>query len=168
MFNIGRTKKSNSNSNKAVKRLALAGLLCLLSIQAASSADYGTNNNRPNNKAAVIEEPEFKYQQLKRYQELPDLPQYSGQADFVQGILYPSAKGGKSITYNLAARESKPMVVRWYQDALKLYRWEFDGEQSADGVRAHKGGNFVQIMVAPPTRLGYGADIIITYRTIGQ
>lgn len=159
MISFSKTFKS---SIAVISLLSAAGLSLT---QTANANPFGTSSG---GKPQVAEEPEFHYQQLKRYEQLPDVPQYTGQAEFIQGVLYPSARGGKSISYSLAARENRELVIRWYQDALKMYKWNMDGEQTPSNIHGMKGGNFVQVVVAPASKAGYGCDILITYRTAGQ
>ena len=127
------------------------------------SAMIFTQGAFADNTQNTSEQSEFKYKEVKTYQELPELPKYSGQAEFVRGLIYPSARGGASISYTLCAKESKQTVIRWYQDVLRMYKWEMDKEQSLNGVSGRKGKAHVQIAVAPTSRQAFGSDITISY-----
>lgn len=162
IFSVVRTR---INKSKWMLSAASSCLVLLLCSQTVISADISKTTKST---STTTGEGEFAFRELKKYEPLPDLPQYSGQADFVQGVVYPQAKGGTSTTYSMCAREGKDAVVRWYQDALKMYKWNMAGQQSSDGVRGFKGGNYIQVAVTPPPRRGYGCEIIITYRTAAQ
>jgi len=147
--------------NKLINSIAKTSLVLittLLSCQAVNAQQYKASQQADQN-------PEYKFQQLKSYQQLPDLPQYSGQAEFKHGVVYPQARGGISVTYNLQAREDKQTVLRWYQDALKIYHWNMSSEQAPDSVHAAKGGASVEVMATQSAHRGYGSDIFITYRS---
>lgn len=148
--------------NKSIKSIGktilLINLLAIISSQAACAQQYKASQEAQQN-------PEYKFQQLKSYQQLPEFPQYSGQAEFKHGVLYPQARGGMSVTYNLQAREDKQTVLRWYQDALKIYHWNLSSEQAPDSVHAARGGATVEVMATQSAHRGYGADIFITYRS---
>lgn len=114
--------------------------------------------------AKIAVESEFKCKQMKRYEQLPDLPQYTGQSEFVHGIITPEARGGASVTYEIAVRENKDMVVYWWREALKSYKWTNCGDQTANAVIANKDKNYVQIVVTNSGRPNYPTSIMISYR----
>lgn len=106
---------------------------------------------------------EDKFQELKRYEQLPDVPQYSGQSSFVRGQLYPEQKGTVMVAYTILARENPQMVKSWYQDALKMYRWNLPGSQPFNGVSACKGNNNIRVHVTNAAQPGYATAISISY-----
>ncbi len=63
------------------------------------------------------------WQLLKQPITLPDIPQYSGQAQFVSGLMYPNKIGGPTVSMQFRAREAPDTVLEWYQEALKAYKW---------------------------------------------
>lgn len=137
---------------------ALIGVIVLG--QGASIASPRSADGTPN----IQVESEFKCKQVKKYEQLPDLPQYSGQSEFVHGIITPEARGGASVTYEIAVRENKDMVVYWWREALKSYKWTPCGDQTANAVIANKDKNYVQVVVTNSGRVNYPTSIMISYR----
>lgn len=151
------------NNSRTLKRTLVGLIFCFLGLQLCPNAEAG-NNQCPYKKTDTEVASEFKTQSLSRYEQLPDVPQYSGQTQFLNGVLSPNARGGVQITYNLAARESKQAVIQWYQEALKMYRWELVQVNSST-LSVRKGGNFLNVMVAPANRAGMQSDIMLSFRT---
>lgn len=63
------------------------------------------------------------WQLLKTPITLPDVPQYSGQAQFISGLMYPNKPGGPTVSLQYRAREAPDTVIAWYEEALKAYKW---------------------------------------------
>lgn len=149
-------------TNKLASAIAasLLGIIVLGHSPALASAPRSADGT-----AQIQVENEFKCKQVKRYEPLPDMPQYSGQSEFVNGIIAPGASGGAAVTYEIAVRESKDVVVYWYREALKAYKWTACGDQAANSVAANKGKNYVQIVVSNSGRANYPTQIMISYRS---
>lgn len=152
------------NVCKATKVVILSIIASIGLTSLSAEASNGRNENKAQEKFAD----EFKTQDISQIPSLPELPQYTGQGLFGKGIICPNAKGGTAITYSMTVREGKQAVMQWYQDSLKLYKWTMDSEQTPTCLRANKGTTFVQVSVAPASRMGYGADVMIMYRTSRQ
>lgn len=150
-----------SRSNKLSSSIAAAVLGVILFGQSASSA---SSPRSVDGTANVHVESEFKCKEVKKYEALPDMPQYSGQTEFLHGIISPGARGGAAITYELAVRENKDIVVYWFREALKTYKWVACGDQVANAISASKGGNYVQIVVSNSGRSSHPTQIMISYR----
>lgn len=101
-------------------------------------------------------------QELKAYQSLPDVPNFSGQAVFNRGLI-SHTNGCPTITYNFEAREDQQSVLRWYQEALKNYKWTSQGANNCMLVSGEKKGNLVQVKVVPSAKRGYGSQVTISY-----
>lgn len=138
---------------------ALVGIIVFGQGTAIASAPRSADGT-----AKIQVENEFKCKQVKKYEPLPDMPQYSGQSEFVNGIIAPGASGGAAVTYEIAVRESKDVVVYWYREALKSYKWTACGDQAANSVTANKGSNYVQIVVSNSGRANFPTQIMISYR----
>lgn len=109
---------------------------------------------------------EFQYGEVKAYESLPDIPQYTGQAIWGRGVKYPNAAGGVAINYSMSVKEDPKTVLNWYRQALATYGWKSDPNMQTERTASgSKGSNFCQIAVAAPTAKGYNADVVITYRT---
>ena len=151
-----------TTSKKLIITTATALLGVLVFSQAAANAGAPRSADGT---ATIAVESEFKCKQVKKYEQLPDLPQYSGQAEFVSGIISPEARGGSAITYEILARENQQMIIYWYRETLKMYKWNTCSDQGATSVSASKGGNYVQVTVSNSGRTNYPTSIMISYRS---
>ncbi len=156
-------KSSNTYQNLIIKNLFCLLAFNILALWIAPGS-YAADSKNPYSKGQTEVVSEFKTQTVNKCQQLPDFPQYSGQSEFISGFICPNAKGGVQITYNISVRENKQTVLQWYQDALRVYKWDLRKPNST-AVSATKGGTYVNIMVSPASRSGMLSDIMISYRT---
>ncbi len=150
---------STANKLTASVAAAILGVIVFGQSSAFANAPKSVDGT-----AQVQVESEFKCKELKSYEPLPDLPHYSGQAEFLHGIVTPAARGGAAVTYEIAVRENKEVVVYWFREALKTYKWNACGEQGANSITANKAKSYVQVVVSNSGKAAYPTAIMISYR----
>ena len=147
------------------KKLTSSVFAALLGVMVFGQSSAIANAPKSVDGTAHIQvESEFKCKELKKYEPLPDMPQYTGQAEFLHGIITPEARGGAAVTYEIAVRENREMVVYWFREALKSYKWTSCGDQAANSITANKAKSYVQIVVSNSGRAAYPTAIMISYR----
>lgn len=102
------------------------------------------------------------WQLLKQPISIPDVPQYSGQAQFVSGLMYPNKPGGPTVSMQYRAREAPDTVIAWYEEALKAYKWIGRKPPAASRGRtyeASKGASSITVTVNDSTVRGFLSDI---------
>lgn len=108
---------------------------------------------------------EFASEKLTQMVELPEVPQYTGQAVFVSGTRFPNAKSGASMTLLLRAIEYPAQIKEWYTAALQQSGWKLETLMCNERtVAASKGKRLCQVIVAPPSHPRFRCDLKIRYR----
>lgn len=106
------------------------------------------------------------WQLLKTPISLPDIPQYSGQAQFVSGLMYPNKPGGPTVSLQYRAREAPDTVITWYEEALKAYKWVGRrAPQNSTGGRvyeASKGKSSITVTAADSRVRGFLTEFKIS------
>ncbi|MCA9800900.1 MAG: hypothetical protein KC777_02885 [Cyanobacteria bacterium HKST-UBA02] len=102
------------------------------------------------------------WQLLKKPMDLPDLPKYGGQTQFVGGLMYPNKPGGPAITMRYLTTDAPAVVSQWYEDSLKANTWSTTSIK--DTIKGQKGHNGVMVRVSPSTQKGYKSEIKISYK----
>ena len=110
--------------------------------------------------------PEFKALRLSKPVQTTDIPPYRGKkVDFVVGTLFPSVKGGPSVTMEFATQDNPKQVLDWYKQAFRQYSWTaLDNMTGANGVAAMRDHNICQIMTSSPARPGAKCDFLVRYK----
>jgi hypothetical protein len=70
-------------------------------------------------------EPLLQVDQLKTKVDLPNLPEFTGRAKFLGGIVHPSDRG-ESYVMRFSAKEDAKLVIDWYKNTLNMYKWKID------------------------------------------
>lgn len=105
------------------------------------------------------------WQLIRQPMALPDLPSYTGQAKFVDGLMYPNKPGGAAITLHFLTREEPDTVLEWYSSALSSYQWKMGKSSGKDrSVQGTKGKNGVVVRVSPANQKGFHANLRISYK----
>ncbi|MBZ0187147.1 MAG: hypothetical protein K8F91_12945 [Candidatus Obscuribacterales bacterium] len=104
------------------------------------------------------------WQILRKPMELPDLPAYTGQSQFISGLMYPNKPGGAAISMRYMAKEDAGTVSQWYADTLKANSWKTAKATNDSSIRAQKGGNGVTIRVTPAKKSGFKSEMKISYK----
>lgn len=110
---------------------------------------------------------EAAWQLMKRPMDLPDLPKYTGQAEFVEGLMYPNKPGGPAIVMKFRAKEEPDSVLSWYSDSLKQFTWKLEGSHSGKNItsiKAQHGKNGCSILVLPAKDKIWKTDLRISYK----
>lgn len=77
----------------------------------------------------------------------PNLPDFSDQAVFKSGSLYPSSRGGATYMMLFSTQHSKETVITWYRQALRMQRWQVD-ESTEQSPLARKFHKYVRTLLA--------------------
>ena len=107
---------------------------------------------------------EFKWQELKTPPDLPDLPQYSGNAKYKQGTASPNARGGTAFSLVYTSKDPSNQVIDWYSRTLSQYKWNVQQSKSGTMISARKGKNFCTVSTTMRSDLKSVCDFIITFR----
>lgn len=98
---------------------------------------------------------------LKAMVSLPDVPEYTGQVQFLYGYSYESPRGPCYIM-KMRAKEEPKQVIDWYAHTLNSYKWRVtfmdetsvtatkDGNNCAiwaNDIASHKNGNRSEIAI---------------------
>lgn len=82
---------------------------------------YSTSNP---NRDGKVQESEFNPNTLARPVELPNLPSYTGVQYYINGLVYPNAKGGVGYMMVFNCENTKVQIKDWWQSALKAHKWD--------------------------------------------
>ncbi|MBX9692168.1 MAG: hypothetical protein K2Z81_07280 [Cyanobacteria bacterium] len=104
------------------------------------------------------------WQLLRQPMNLPNLPAYSGKAQFVKGLMYPNKPGGPAINLQYNVSEDPGTVISWYSDALDSYQWHSKKNQNQTLIRATRGDNGVVVRVTPSNKKGFRSELQISYK----
>ena len=100
-----------------------AAALLLLSVGQAAIAQQGQQRQTtPNVTEAVASAPDT----LKEKVSLPNLPEYTGKAKFLHGLIYSHIKNekqGPAYVMYFNAKETQAQVHEWWLNSLRQYRW---------------------------------------------
>jgi hypothetical protein len=100
-----------------------AALLLLSVGQQAALAQQGQQRQTtPNVTESVASAPDI----LKEKVSLPNLPEYTGKAKFLRGLIYnhiKNEKQGPAYVMNFNAKETQAQVHEWWLNSLRQYRW---------------------------------------------
>ena len=107
---------------------------------------------------------EFKWQELKTPPDLPDLPQYSGNAKYKQGTATPGARGGTAFSLVYSSKDPGNTVIDWYSHTLEQYKWNVMRSKSGTMISARKGKNVCTISTTMRSEPKSVCDFIITFR----
>jgi len=102
------------------------------------------------------------WQLLKKPMDLPDLPKYGGQTQFVGGLMYPNKAGGPAITMRYLSKDAADVVSQWYEDSLKANSWTTSSVK--DSIKGQKGHNGVVVRVSSTKQKGFKSEIKISYK----
>ena len=138
-----------------------------LSLLICAQAANATNSTNSTKYTEEIKK-QYDFQEVKSYQALPDVPTFTGQTEFKKGLIYPHQRGFTCIQYKMDARADQQSILRWYQDALKMYKWEISSSTSASVIQASKQGNVVCITLVRSSKPGFSTDIDICYTAMNR
>ena len=97
--------------------------LLVLSINAAAQAQAPQQGQQnPNATELVAAAPD----RLKEKVTLPNVPEYTGKAKFLRGLVYnhiKNEKQGPAYVMNFNAKETQAQVHEWWLNSLRQYRW---------------------------------------------
>jgi hypothetical protein len=89
---------------------------------------------------------------LKEKVSLPDVPEYTGKAKFLNGLIYDHVgKLGPCYVMNFNTKETSNQVIDWYRSVFQMYGWKID-YQDKDSINAtnKKSGNMCILQVSGP------------------
>lgn len=88
--------------------------------------------------------------------ELPDLPEYTGQAKLEKGLHYPSNdEVENTYSYVYQAREEPYRIIDWYRTALTMYKWDVESSTTKAILATNpRTGNSVSIYCDNETAAG--------------
>jgi hypothetical protein len=107
---------------------------------------------------------EFKWQELKNAPDLPDLPQYGGNAKYKQGTASPNARGGTAFSLVYTSKDPANQVMEWYSRTLSQYKWNVTQSKSGTMISAKKGKNVCTVSTTMRSDPKSVCDFIITFR----
>jgi hypothetical protein len=150
---------------KSGKFIFNASLVCAIALICAQSTNASNTNS-----AKYTEElkRQYDFQEVKSYQALPDVPTFTGHTEFKRGLIYPHQKGFTCIQYKMDAKEDQQTVLRWYQEALKMYKWQVSSNTTSNVIQANKQGNIIAITLVRSGKPGFGTDIDICYTAMNN
>jgi hypothetical protein len=158
--------------------LILAALLlgCAPTAQAQPSTPQQPNTGKPRPRVAPVpylpkqpfvkDESEFKREVLNRAPDLPDCPNYGGNAKFVYGTVTPGARGGSAFYQVYTSMDPKDQVLSWYQQTLTQYKWKINNFRPTVGLDAEKDHNYVSINTTTPSRDKSKCDFMVFFRQV--
>lgn len=155
-----------------IGKTEIAALIAMLSLPIALPADAHPSEQRQAGRRLLIAQRaesggtgEGAWRLLHQPMDLPDLPKYTGQAQFVQGLMYPNKAGGAAITMSYRAKETPDVVLGWYSDALANYHWKIAPSKSTTMIKAVNGKNGITVNVGPGKAIGgYKTAINISFK----
>jgi hypothetical protein len=90
---------------------------------------------------------------LKEKVSLPNVPEYTGKAKYLHGLIYPAKgneKQGPTYVMCFNAKETMPQVHDWWLTSMRQYSWNISYTTS-DVIRGtDKNGSFCIIQIGPP------------------
>lgn len=139
--------------------LLLIGLL-LYSLQAAQAQTPSTQRQNPAvtrpystsnpNRDGKVRESEFNPQNLARPISLPGLPAYTGTQYYVNGLVYPNAKGGVGYMMVYNCENTKEQIKEWWTNALKMHKWSVNYTDARTVKAKDKDGSICTVTIEDP------------------
>lgn len=126
------------------------GALLFLSLNSAAKAQAPQQGQQnPNATELVAAAPET----LKEKVPLPNVPEYTGKAKYLHGLVYNhinNTKQGPAYVLCFNAKETIPQVRDWWLNSMRQYRWNIT-YTSKDVVQGNdKDGSNCIIQIGPP------------------
>lgn len=146
MFNSSFTRGRASVHSLAT---GAAALLVLLVAQSAH-AQQGQRQTTANVTDEVASAPDT----LKEKISLPNLPEYTGKAKFLNGLVYnhiKNEKQGPAYVMCFNAKETIPQVKDWWLNSLRQYRWNITYTSPSVVQGNDKDGSTCIIQIGVPT-----------------
>lgn len=163
--------------NAKAKTLFIAGLMTTLILggslaQREHAAVAQAQNSTSRQKAPTTRKiqnkdlPENRAEQLNDLADTPGIPKYNGKYVFVQGVVFPSAQSGPSMTMKFNAREKPQAILDWYKDSFKQNNWDIEKCTTDEKIRvgATKDKNICRVMVQPSPDPLFPSRVVLTYR----
>ncbi|HEY9733670.1 MAG TPA: hypothetical protein V6C89_17245 [Drouetiella sp.] len=97
--------------------------------------------------------------------ELPDLPEFTGQAKLEKGSQYAANDQiERSYAYVYQAREEASRIIDWYRSALTMYKWDLDSNTNKAIIATNpRTGNSCSIYCDNETAAGCKLHISYTF-----
>lgn len=108
-------------SQSSMSIAALAQTPSTQKISPMVARPYSTSNP---NRDGKVREAEFNPNVLARPINLPNLPGYTGTQYYINGLVYPNAKDGPGYMMVFNCENTKVQVKDWWQNALKMHKWD--------------------------------------------
>jgi hypothetical protein len=146
--------------------LAAASMLCLPSAQAQNNSPQTNAMRAPNRPKLPYKRnvEEFKRDILTKAPDLPDLPQYSGNAKFTNGTVSPHAKGGNAFSLVYNCNDTPQSIIDWYSRTLSQYKWNISSTRPGVSINATKGNNYVSVQIGTRSTPNSKCDMFVLYR----
>lgn len=110
--------------------------------------------------------PENHAEKLKDFTDTPRLPRYSEKCKFIEGVVFPAAQSGPSITMKFAAKSKPEDVLTWYKNSFDHYKWTVEPNATQENRRigATKDKDICRIMVTSRSDPQFKTMVVLTYR----
>lgn len=107
----------------------------------------------------------FSLKGVDKSPDLPDLPNYTGNAKVTDVVVAPNAVGGPVYNVRSGCKDEKKVIHDWYQNVLKTNGWSILEDNVSTGfISAKKGTNEVRVSVLSPADPTDKCVILLTYR----
>ncbi len=103
---------------------------------------------------------------IKVAPELPDMPNYSGQAKFLRGFVQTSSKDTTIYQVSYLTKDDASRVKQWYECALPSRKWKIISSGERSITAKHQDGHFCSIVVNDATDPDYRSLLRVSYRQV--
>ncbi len=95
--------------------------------------------------------------------DLPNLPEFTGQAKFLRGLVHQADRGTHYIQH-FATKQDAKLVLDWYLNTLHMYKWKVNYSDN-QSISSKQGGATCSIFVQDISghKTAYKSEIEINY-----
>ncbi len=117
---------------------------------------------RPDRKGMVVAK-NMEADTLANKVDLPNLPDFTGQAKFVSGLVHQAERGTHYVQHFTAKQDAK-LVLDWYLNTLNMYKWKINYSDS-QSIASKLGGSTCAVLVRDISgqKTPYKSEIEINY-----
>ncbi|CAN5623400.1 hypothetical protein BH10CYA1_BH10CYA1_42670 [soil metagenome] len=157
-----------------VRKICLSTLVLLsLVVGLSTIAQANTNETKPISKAGqpiprpdrhgMVVAKNMDADTLTNKVDLPNLPDFTGQAKFIGGLVHQADRGTHYVQHFTTKQDSK-LVLDWYLNTLNMYKWKINYSDK-QSIASKQGGATCSIFVQDISdrKSPYKSDIEINY-----